>query len=544
MLMAAIVGTVSYLVKGLTGVVNDIAGYQLPMQNTAQDLGLQTSRQIIAVQGYLVTGSEQYIAQYQEARDKSAQDLDFIGKRVKGDARLPFNSATTAAQAFSPHSEYTINLYKSQGLAEAATYMTQVATPYYTDFVVALDKYIASENEQLKKQTDLAPILATRVIIISLAIFGVSLLIAIILAYTIMRSAKKSIAKGFEVATALADGNLAIEVKGGKDEIGLLTGELGKATRNLREMVLVAVGVTRNVQETVLNSSDAIRNVAASSEEIAASTEQVSGGLQEVSAAAEQITASSEELHNSIKMMEETARQGSLEAQEIEQRAQKLKVQANAALLKATGIYEAEERSLILAVEESKVVHKIAELTQGISMIADQTNLLALNAAIEAARAGDNGRGFAVVAEEVRKLAEQSGLTAKDIKELVVEVVKAQENLSSGAINVLHFIDGVVKPDYDMFVETGDQYEKDANTFLNLTEEFSVTSVQLTQIVNSVAQAIKNVTQTISQGAAGSEQVAIGATNVSNELEQVNQLMNILTEQAERLAEGVSKFKV
>ena len=544
LLMASLVGTVFYLVRGLTDVVDDFGSYQMPIQAAAQDLGLQYTRQNAAIQGYLATGSELYLAQYKEATTKSAEDLNYIGERVKGNSRPQFDAVNTAAQKFSYHPDYVISIYKSQGLASAVMYMTQVAAPDNVVLMDALDQYIASENDQMKKESGLASILAKRVNTISLAIFGISLVIGIILVYTIMRSANKSIANGMLVAEALSEGNLAVEVKGGKDELGLLVGKLGKAARSLREMVALAVGFNKNLQQATTSSREAIWRVTTSSEEIAASTEQVSSGLLEIAAATQQITASSEELRHSIAQMEGNARQGSQEAKEIELRAQQLKTEANSALLKATGIYVEKERGLKQAIEESLVVQQISELTQSISTIADQTNLLALNAAIEAARAGDNGRGFAVVAEEVRKLAEQSSQTAQDIKNLVGLVVKAHENLASGAYEVLHFIDAVVRPDYDKLVETGTQYENDAKTFFSLTEGFSDTAAQLTLIVNSVALAINNVNQTISQGAAGSQQVAAAATNVSMELEQVNQLMTHLNEHAERLAEGVAKFKV
>ena len=115
------------------------------------------------------------------------------------------------------------------------------------------------------------------------------------------------------------------------------------------------------------------------------------------------------------------------------------------------------------AIEGSKAVEKINELTNTIMEISSQTGLLALIASIEAARAGEAGRGFAVVATEIGSLADQTSKAIADIGNIVKAVNEAVGNMTECLSETTGFLETTVLEDYKEFEQVGAQYQDDAD---------------------------------------------------------------------------------
>ena len=95
------------------------------------------------------------------------------------------------------------------------------------------------------------------------------------------------------------------------------------------------------------------------------------------------------------------------------------------------------ENLVNLRVKVEDVVNEIRgtdEILNFINSISSNTNLLGLNAAIEAARAGEHGRGFTVVANEIRKMADNSSNSIKDIKDILNRI----QEKSTGILKVIN----------------------------------------------------------------------------------------------------------
>ncbi|MCF4114854.1 MULTISPECIES: methyl-accepting chemotaxis protein [Dethiosulfovibrio] len=327
------------------------------------------------------------------------------------------------------------------------------------------------------------------------------------------------------LASRAKDGDLTIT----RDEFQTSSGdEVGRMADSLSEMVEGLRDIVGSVVEEAQSVSDRSTSLAALSEEANASMEEIRSSVEKVaslaesnSAALQESGASVQEVADSAQMSASSATEGAEASQRSAEETQKAVGKVEETIHKMEEAGEVSRESIGRIRDLAGSVDSISGFVGDITRIADQTNLLALNAAIEAARAGEAGRGFAVVAEEVRKLAEESALSADKVAKIIVEL----EEHSGESIDATERTGSILSE----AVESAKGAQEELNRSLEMTRE--------------VNEAIQNIAAVAQEQAASSEEMTSSIDQVTNANFDTVRMMEAIrgaSEETAKASEGVS----
>lgn len=405
-------------------------------------------------------------------------------------------------------------------------------TPWSFGTVLRINEVMATSDRLLR-------------VTIYLALAG--LLVIVLAVWLIARKITLPMRKVVEVAEKARDGDLTISREAfnirSKDELG----DMADAICAMVTAQADIVAQIKKVAISISSSSEVLLGISNDSNEsmegVKASLDRASDLSQANSAAIEETTAGIEEVSSGAQNMAMAASDGAAAGEKADKVAVESIRKMDNVVKDLSEVEKSSEESVSSMGELADAVRDIAGFVATITGIADQTNLLALNAAIEAARAGEAGRGFAVVAEEVRKLAEESNVAAREVSKLI------------------DILESNTKRSISITEEAGKTIGKIVQRAQEAGKELSVTLEEISKVINSiesVASSAQEQAASSQEMASAMEQISVGTIemaefvmNIANASGETRKTAEILAERAKDMSHQgadlmskISRFKV
>ena len=441
--------------------------------------------------------------------------------------------------------------YSANGNKEAAYALANGAISEYADKIdqniMAIQEVVNNNADTAKQQLTKVYKYSLTVSFVTIAVSTASLLFAV---FSVLKMVIVPLSKTKNEINEIIDGidrregdltrRVTImenqEVAAVGSGINLFMGKLQDIFKTIIHNSKRMETVVNEVRESVMTSNSSVSDLSALTEELSAT-------MQEMSDNASLINSNTESVAGEVNQIAERTTEINNYTKEMKGHADSMESAARSNM-ESTGTKVNEILEVLnRAIEDSNSVNQVNSLTDDILNIASQTNLLALNASIEAARAGEYGKGFAVVADQIRQLADQSANTAKEIGEIVAELI---EN-SNTSVETMGVVRQEMTGQYEKLNTTKDIFEhlnEEVNNVVTAIESISTEVESLDRLKGEVLGSAESLAAIAQENAASTEETSASMVELGEIVNDCNTKTKQLVDIADSMEENVHKFHV
>ena len=397
----------------------------------------------------------------------------------------------------------------------------------------------AGMPESLVNENIMSNTMSMVLVAVCTAVFGIVIIVLIALRI------RKSIIGIADYTHELSSGSLGASTNCTSNikEIATLIDSAENLHDNLKNIISKVDDETLRLTQNVKTIHDGIQISNDATEGIMRAANELSAGSVQIAESVQNTAASMQNVGESISSIAKGAVSTEAEARQIEAINNEAKEHLSH-LIEANKNTVTISEDVVAGINEANAaIENIRAAADAITSIASQTSMLALNASIEAARAGEAGRGFAVVASSIQDLAGESDSSAKEIQNVINEIIlKSQNN-----VQLANQIKNAIDSEGDALISVSDSFDKVSDKIqitVDTIHNISAESEVLNQDKGKVLEEISSLSSISEENTASCQETTASIEELRKNIEMINVQAIDTDNISEELKESVAYFKL